>query len=114
MTAQQWTVRMADAPPEFETTTLFTADLLGLSAAVVQGEATNYMVVVRVGDMGFPVEVTPRAFMVLAQLLEGDRVRDVRLVISRDEAGKPFDTVHGLYTYEQAKMVAQHVLESRD
>jgi hypothetical protein len=113
MTAQQWTVRMADAPLEFETTTLLAGDLLGISAVVIQGEPTHYTAIVQVGDMGCPLEVTPKAFVVLAQLLEGERVRDVRLVIERDEAGKPFDTVHGLYTYEQAKMVAQRVLEKR-
>lgn len=112
MTDQQWTVRMADAPPEFETTTLLTGDLLGISAVVEPGRSTHYTAIVRVGDMGCPLEVTPQAFVILAQLLEGERVRDVRLVIGREAPGKPFDTVHGLYTYEQARMVAQHVLES--
>lgn len=113
MTDQQWTVRMAEAPPEFETTTLLTGDLLGISAVVEPGKSTHYTAIVRVGEMGCPLEVTSQAFVVLAQLLEGARVHDVRLVIGREEAGKPFSDVHGLYTYEQAKMVARHVLEKR-
>lgn len=67
MTPSSWTVKMADAPPEFATTRVVAARFLGLSALPASEEGgTFFSVVVEVHGMGCPLEVEPNAFFEMA------------------------------------------------